>query len=57
MSPEEPGLLVLLLQEEQEAGLRFGKESHLISFAREATTVNPQVESIQATIILSYPAN
>lgn len=43
MSSGEPGLLVFLLQEEQDAGLTFGKESHqLIFLAREATTASPQ---------------
>jgi len=43
MRPEEQGLLVLLLQEEHDAGLTFGKESHhLMSLAREATTASSQ---------------
>lgn len=52
----EPGLLVLLLQEEQDTGLIFGKETrHHFSLAREATGTNPQ-GFIHATTILSNSA-
>lgn len=53
----EPGLLVLLLQEEKDTGPTFGKETHhLLSLAREATRTNPQ-GFVHSTIILSNSPN